>query len=65
LYAEINDRLLKQLNIDGWYNCEYEKRKGFEAYNLYYDEITWEIYSKHCKEINMILEIDGIIKQSK
>lgn len=65
LYGEIEGNLLKQLNIDGWYLCENERKKGFEVYNLYYEKISWELYSSKCKEINMLLEIDGVIKQPK
>ncbi len=65
LYAEVSDRTLQQLNIDGYFLCENDKRKGFDVYNLYYDKISWELYSSNCKEINMLLELDGVIKQSK
>ncbi|MBA4744867.1 MAG: hypothetical protein H2058_06390 [Muricauda sp.] len=65
LYSIIDDSLLKQLNIDGWYLCSQDKRKGYEVWNLYYDRIDWETYAKYCKEINILLEIDGLIPQPK
>jgi hypothetical protein len=61
LYGEIESNVLTQLNIDGRYLCENERRKGFEVYNLYYEKISWEFYSNKCKEINMLLAIDGVI----
>jgi len=65
LYGQIESNVLTQLNIDSRYLCENERRKGFEVYNLYYEKISWELYSSKCKEINMLLEIDGVIAQPK
>ena len=59
-YAEV-----KQLNIEGWAVCEYEKIDNLQLYNYYYSDISRETYNLYCQEINALMLLDGIIKQRK
>lgn len=66
-FLEINNdtALIKQINIDSWGICDYNKIDNLELYNYYYKDISRSFYNNNCKEINALLLIDGIIKQQK
>ena len=63
--VEADEPMLKQLNIDSWFYCEYKKIDNLETYNYYYKDITRTTYNTYCKEINALMILDGIIKQPK
>ncbi len=63
--VEADGPMLKQLNIDCWFYCDYKKIDNLETYNYYYKDITRETYNKYCKEINALMMIDGVIMQPK
>ena len=63
--SSIQNGLLQQLNIDAWYHCENKSEEGFQIYNLYYKKISKTYYNSHCKEINALMEIDGVVQQPR
>ena len=65
ILSTIQNGLLQQLNINAWYLCENKREEGFQIYNLYYKKISKTYYNFHCKEINAIMEIDGVVQQPR
>lgn len=63
--STIQNGLLHQLNIDAWFLCENKREEGFQIYTLYYKKIPKTYYNSHCKEINAIMEIDGVVQQPR
>lgn len=63
--VEANEPVLKQLNIDSWFYCEYKKIDNLETYNYYYKDITRNTYDLYCKEINTLMLMDDILQHPK
>ena len=66
-FLELNSdyALIKQININSWSVCYYQKTDNWELYNYYYEDITKATYNLYCKEFNALMLIDGVIKQQK
>lgn len=61
----IHNRALKQLEIEAWNICDYKKIDNYNIYIQNYSYISKEVFNNYCKELNALMIIDGIIKQSK
>lgn len=62
---EADTPMLKQLNIDSWFYCDFKKIDNFSTYNYYYQDISRSTFDKYCKEINALMMLDGVINQPK
>jgi len=65
IYYANEQSTLRQLNIDARYLCRNKKEENYEVYNLYYKKISKDTYDLYCKEINILMEMDGVIAQPR
>ncbi len=72
LYSEMlyevvgsNPKLLKQLEINSWSICSYNKIDNYSIYLKHYKNISRQTFDQYCQELNILMIIDGIISQSK
>ena len=45
--------------------CREKKDENFGIYNLYYKNINKNTYGSYCKEINILMGLEGVIKQPR
>lgn len=65
VFSQLSANVLKQVNINAWAICDYSKIDNLKIYNYFYKDINRNTYEKYCRELNALMEMDGIIKSPK
>ena len=63
IYSEIDDDIWKQLIINAWSKCEKSNTNElYDMYTFYYGKITKSGFNLYCKEILILMQMDGVIE---